>query len=180
MVKVYTKQGDQGKTQIYTDDLHRVDKDSAECHLYGTLDELNSYIGLLIAERPAVDHVLFSTCFDEKLEAIQQQLFKIGFAVSDHAQVESGATEQLESLIDQMGEIIPPQTSFILPGGHKAASVAHVCRTIARRAERNMVTVLKTASVKAEILQYINRLSDYFFVLARFINHLTKHPEVKV
>ena len=172
-MKVYTKTGDKGETQVYADKPLRLSKDDHILECYGTLDELNANIGLLIAKTDAQS-------FTETLTNIQQRLFQIGFAISATSNVTDDDIEALEKQIDAMQEQMPAQTTFILPGGTEAAAQAHVCRTIARRAERRLVTVSEQNDVPASCLAYVNRLSDYCFVLARYLNHQAGVEEHKV
>ncbi|MFA3792060.1 cob(I)yrinic acid a,c-diamide adenosyltransferase [Aliiglaciecola sp. SL4] len=175
-MKIYTKSGDTGKTQIYADKVVRLDKNDEVLECYGTLDELNANIGLLISNSrcPVISEQT------ELLMDIQKNLFQIGFAISANASLTENAVTQLETTIDQLQAKLAPQTHFILPGGHTIASQAHVCRTVARRAERRMVGLLSTYPVPEACLQYLNRLSDYLFVLARAINHHYIIEETKV
>mgnify|MGYP000862036023 FL=1 len=170
-MKIYTKTGDEGFTSLVGGT--RIDKSHVRIEAYGTVDELNSSLGYLLALCPDGAHA-------PQIEAIQQQLFNIGcHLATDIAQgngtdapcLDPSCIVQLETAIDQMQEKLPPQTHFILPGGTPTAAWAHVCRTICRRAERRVVTLSHEAHVSFSALQYLNRLSDYLFVLARFINH---------
>ncbi|MBC3767019.1 cob(I)yrinic acid a,c-diamide adenosyltransferase [Neptunicella marina] len=164
-MKIYTRNGDKGETQIYADKPIRKKKSDIELNCYGTLDELNSHIGLLIANM--TEHRIE---IPARLANIQTALFEIGFGISAQSQLQSSQIKQLEQDIDSFTAALAPQTSFILPGGHICAAQAHICRTIARRAERELVALTEYYQVADIHLQYINRLSDYFFVLARFIN----------
>nr|WP_136249551.1 cob(I)yrinic acid a,c-diamide adenosyltransferase [Ningiella ruwaisensis] len=178
-MKIYTKQGDTGKTQVYTKDILRVDKDDALLECYGTLDELNANLGLnlaLLRQLKSEDASQVAQtagdlpAYASELESIQKHLFSIGFALSDSAQLQDELVEQLELSIDSMQDILAPQTKFILPGGHPLAAQLHVARTIARRAERRLVTLSKVHDVHPIAIRFINRLSDYLFVLARLAN----------
>ncbi len=192
-MKIYTKTGDKGTTQVYTSEVLRLDKNDAVLECYGSIDELNSHIGLLNSlladvqsEQPKPDSQdNVNTVLDEFVSpafmfGIQQTLFSIGFAISDKPQIENNATEALEQAIDAMQSKLPPQTKFILPGGTQVASQAHICRTVTRRAERTIVTVSKQQNVPAICIQYLNRLSDYFFVAARYLNHRVNHADIEV
>ncbi|MCV2885192.1 cob(I)yrinic acid a,c-diamide adenosyltransferase [Aestuariibacter sp. AA17] len=163
-MKIYTKKGDQGETQVYIGDAKRKSKADPILHCYGCLDELNAHIGLLVS-------LLSPSKFDAQLEQIQRNLFQIGFAISATSALTDNDLAMLENQIDVLSDTLPPQTHFILPGGCQQAAQAHVCRTIARRAERELVNLANDHDVPALTLSYINRLSDYFFVLARSLNH---------
>lgn len=171
-MKIYTKTGDEGFTSLVGGT--RIDKSHVRIEAYGTVDELNSSLGYLLALCPDGAHA-------SQIEAIQQQLFNIGchLATSLQASLQPSCHRlpllsaeniaSLEQAIDQMQNQLPPQTQFVLPGGTPLSAWAHVCRTICRRAERSVVALSHTDTVSPVILQYLNRLSDYLFVLARFI-----------
>jgi cob(I)alamin adenosyltransferase len=166
-VKIYTRTGDQGLTSLLSGG--RVAKDDARVEAYGCLDELSSLLGLLRTEPlPAGT--------DQRLELIQRALLDIGAALADREQRhrhDPGAwsSEPLEQWIDEMDQELPPLRAFILPGGSRAAAVAHLARTVCRRAERRTQTVAGLAGgVPEGVLPYLNRLSDAFFTLARWIN----------
>ncbi|MBO4906085.1 MAG: cob(I)yrinic acid a,c-diamide adenosyltransferase [Bacteroidaceae bacterium] len=170
-MKVYTKTGDAGKTSLVGG--QRVSKACERLESYGTIDELNSHIGLLI-----------TYCSDEAdrqfLLDIQAALFVVGgYLATDNSQrevrqgniVTHDMVQSVEHEIDRLQEQLPPLRLFILPGGCRAAAHAHVCRTVCRRAERCMVALAETgALVDEQVNAYVNRLSDYFFVLARKLN----------
>lgn len=169
-MKIYTKGGDKGSTSLVGG--FRVSKTHNRIEAYGTLDELNAQLGLLIALLPIGDTT-------EMLEHIQHMLFTIGCNLAtDLSQnalpIEGEVTEKevalLEKEIDKMQTGLPTQAAFILPGGCKEAALAHVCRTVCRRAERRIITLNDEVAVDPLILQYINRLSDYLFVLSRRLN----------
>ena len=162
-MKIYTKTGDKGHTQIYADTMVRMPKNANVLECYGTLDELNAHLGLLGS------HVV-SLTEKANLEHIQQILFQIGFAISATTKLVDSDITSLEEQIDEMQSKLPPQTSFILPTGCAAATQTHVCRTVARRAERSMVALLDEYPVPDICLRYLNRLSDYLFVFARWQN----------
>ncbi|WP_416308612.1 cob(I)yrinic acid a,c-diamide adenosyltransferase [Neptunicella sp. SCSIO 80796] len=161
-MKIYTKGGDKGETQIYADKPLRLKKSADELECYGTLDELNAHTGMLSA--------LLAEHSPGLLNEIQTALFQIGFAISATSQLSDQDLAKLELAIDNMQASLPAQSSFILPGGSVAASQAHICRTVARRAERCLVRLTEQHQVADLNLSYINRLSDYFYVLARKIN----------
>jgi len=183
-MKIYTKTGDKGTTQVYTSEVLRLDKNDAILDCYGSIDELNSHIGLLSALLGSADasnssnHATSlspSFMFD-----IQKTLFSIGFAISDKPQIDENATQVLEDAIDKLQLELPPQTRFILPGGCQLAAQAHICRTVARRAERAVVAVSQQRNVPTICIQYLNRLSDYFFVAARALNFKTQIADIEV
>ncbi|TDF42044.1 cob(I)yrinic acid a,c-diamide adenosyltransferase [Alteromonadaceae bacterium M269] len=166
-MKVYTKTGDQGETQVYAKQMLRLKKDDPILESYGTLDELNAHTGLLTSLLSQDE----TTDLHEQLTEIQQLLFQIGFAISAETKLNDDHVANLENAIDTMTETLPPQTHFILPGGSQAASQAHVCRTVTRRAERQLIRLSQQHEVPAVCIRYVNRLSDYFFVTARWLNH---------
>jgi cob(I)alamin adenosyltransferase len=183
-MKIYTKTGDKGTTQVYTSEVLRLDKNDAILECYGSIDELNSHIGLLSAllgnanaSSGNNDEINLSPSF---MFDIQKILFSIGFAISDKPQIDENATQVLEDAIDKLQLELPPQTKFILPGGSQLAAQAHICRTVARRAERAIVTVSQQRSVPAICIQYLNRLSDYFFVAARAFNVRAQIADIEV
>ena len=170
-MKIYTKTGDKGHTQVYLQDMQRRRKDDVLLEVYGTLDELNAHIGL--AHSLYQDSVL-------DLPNIQHALFTMGFVLSANAKLTEQHVTAIEAKIDEMTEQLPPQTTFILPGGHTAAAQLHVARTVARRAERHLVHLSQDNDVPPAVLQYINRLSDYLFTAARWVNYQTQTQEVTV
>lgn len=198
--KIYTKTGDKGTTSLIGGT--RVSKDSARLEAYGTADELNSYIGLLRAELEVGADTLPASgtpCklggelnaevneIDQVLKRIQNKLFNLGgFLATDRNVTNTGeATEVseeevaiLEAWIDKIQEELDPVRGFILPGGDRAIAVCHVCRTVARRLERRMVSLFGEElddDPKAKIsLQYVNRMSDFLFVLSKKIAKMRK------
>lgn len=167
-MKIYTKTGDTGQTALFGG--KRLPKDDLRIEAYGTVDELNSHVGLLR------DSGLSSTAQSTLLE-IQDRLFTIGSLLAsdpekDNLQVPQISDEdvqRLESEMDEMNEDLPEMRSFLLPGGHPAVSQCHIVRCVCRRAERRAVSLAAVSPVKPIIIQYLNRLSDYFFVLSRSI-----------
>lgn len=188
-MKIYTKQGDKGKTSIYTKEVLKVDKDDLILECYGSLDELNSYLGLICAQvnstfGPRDSNVM---TINEKhisivniIQKCQQQLFNIGFAISDSDKLQDSSLTLLEEQIDAMQTELAPQNSFILPGGSLISSYAHVARTVARRAERRLVALSKEHAINPLALSYINRLSDYLFVLARYYNKQQSIQDIQI
>jgi cob(I)alamin adenosyltransferase len=164
--KIYTKTGDKGETSLLGG--RRVPKDHLKIEAYGTADELNAFIGLL-RDQPVDAHD------GEVLLRIQDRVFVAESLLARDAGSESiplpGLSEEdillLEREIDRMNEDLPPLGHFILPGGHPAVSLAHVCRCVCRRAERIIISLSGQEPVEEVIIRYFNRLSDYFFVLAR-------------
>ncbi|MCR6106535.1 cob(I)yrinic acid a,c-diamide adenosyltransferase [Salipaludibacillus agaradhaerens] len=166
-MKIYTKQGDEGQTQLVG---KRVKKTHARVEAYGTLDELNSCIGLAVVYATEEKHGDIVA----DLTAIQHELFDLGGDLADVTKTQDWkiglhAPERLESLIDKHWEEAPPIKAFILPGGGKLSAQLHVCRTITRRAERLTVN-LEVDRIPPAALPYLNRLSDYFFAAARAVN----------
>lgn len=168
-MKIYTKTGDTGKTALIGG---RVDKDSARVEAYGTMDELNSFIGKAMTE---LDPSIFADLLAD-LEAIQNELFDGGTDLANvmkerHYKLSEEPVAVLEERIDQLMEEAPPLEKFILPGGSPAAATLHIARTVARRAERQTVTLTKLEEdVPLVVQKYLNRLSDYLFVAARIVN----------
>ena len=171
MSHLYTRTGDKGMTSLVGG--QRVPKTHPRLEAYGTIDELNSHIGLLLSElEEATDKTLLTN--------IQNLLFSIGSMLatdtSEHdirpgRYITETDVEELERAIDAAEEGLPGWRGFILPGGTHAAAQAHVCRTVCRRAERCIHVVATEVEVDAMLLAYVNRLSDYFFALAKKINH---------
>jgi len=184
--KIYTKTGDDGTTGL--GDGTRVAKDSARVAAYGTVDEANSAIGLLLASTLSDDATLHDgTPHDGTHDAIralltqvQHQLFDLGgeLCIPGHAAIFDADIEGLERALDQHNEALPPLKDFILPGGGDAAARCHLARTIVRRAERETVTLARHDAVRPEAIRYLNRLSDLLFVLARVLARASGHGEV--
>lgn len=181
--KLYTKTGDKGMTSLVSG--NRVSKASQRLETYGTVDELNSFIGLLRAEMPSVAGQ------EELLAMIQDRLFTAGaYLATDNTvkmdfEIQSGITpediKRVESEIDKLDAELPKLTHFVIPAGGRATSVAHICRTITRRTERHIYRLLEVdegAEVSSEVRLLFNRLSDYFFVLARALARIEGGKEV--
>lgn len=175
--KIYTKTGDDGTTGLFGG--ARLPKHNIRIEAYGTVDELNSQIGWLISlvEDPALIQFL---------QNIQSRLFTVGSNLaSDPSKemitpdLEEADILLLENAIDQMQTELPELKHFILPGGNEAISAAHVVRTVCRRAERRCVALAYDSAVESIIILYLNRLSDYFFVLARWIGYKAGIEEIK-
>lgn len=167
---IYTRTGDVGTTAIVGG--HRVWKTDVRIEAYGTVDELNAQIGLLCA-------YLLNTSSREFLQKVQGDLFTIGsYLATDTTKnevrpqsiVRKSMIEAIERRIDEIDEKLPKTPLFVLPGGTRSAALCHVCRTVCRRAERCILHLAGEASIEPNVLSYINRLSDYFFVLARKLN----------
>ncbi len=174
-MKIYTKTGDEGKTSLIGGS--RVPKDHIRIHCYGTVDELCSWIGLIADQDINGDH------FDVLAE-IQDRLFTIESllaAESDNdfnlPDVNDSDIEMLENEIDRMNKQLPQLKSFILPGGNTTISYCHIARTVCRRAERLVISLSREYSISTLILKYLNRLSDYLFMLARTIGEESGVPE---
>jgi cob(I)alamin adenosyltransferase len=160
--KIVTRTGDKGTTGLA--DGTRVGKDSMRIHCLGTVDELNSHIGLLLAETLAQD-------IRSALLAIQNDLFDLGGALAyPVAAFTEDKLARLDAAIEHCNAALPPLKEFILPGGTRAASQCHIARTVARRAEREIVELAQQEEAPANALPYLNRLSDLLFVLSRVIN----------
>ena len=169
--KIYTKTGDDGTTGL--GDGTRVAKDSARVAAYGTVDELNSAIGVVLAQEiPAPVR--------ETLTQAQHDLFDLGgeLCIPGMAMVDDADVTRLESMLDAFNETLPPRKDFILPGGGMPAAHCHLARTICRRAEREVITLSRSEDVRGEAIRYLNRLSDLLFVLARVLARESGHGEV--
>ena len=167
-MKIYTKKGDKGKTQLLGGSM--VDKNHIKLECYGAIDELNSFIGNIYDQE-------ISAFQKELLFNIQNQLFNLGSIISfdgkkDKIQLPNITAQNIkmmEMAIDKMEEELPMLKNFILPSGHPTASKCHIARTVCRRAERNLVALSQEEAIDNLHIQYLNRLSDYLFVLARVI-----------
>ncbi len=184
-MKVYTKTGDAGTTALFGGT--RVPKDHARIESYGTVDELNSHIGLIRDQE-------MNTHYKEILIEIQDRLFTVGAILATPAEKEvmkngelrlkklgivESDIELLENEIDAMEEALPPMTHFVLPGGHTTVSYCHIARCVCRRAERLAVHLSHNEPVAPIAIKYLNRLSDYLFVLARKLSHDLNANEVQ-
>lgn len=183
-MKIYTKTGDKGKTSLC--DGSRLPKDDMRIEAYGTLDELNANIGLLIAmlqsDTPE-KNLVHDNKLTERLEEIQAELFVIGTELAyTECKVKTIVStkemiKKIEVDIDLMASQLPTHHHFILPGGTLSAAQSHVCRTVCRRAERRIVTLSQMTTYPAEILEFVNRLSDYLFILSRYLNNNSEKGE---
>ena len=169
--KIYTRTGDDGTTGL--GDGSRVAKDSARVIAYGTVDEANSCIGLLLAGSVPDD-------VRDLLVRIQHQLFDLGgeLCIPGHAAIHDADVDALEDRLDHYNDDLPALKDFILPGGGEAAARCHVARTVVRRAERDTVTLSRHDAVRPQAIRYLNRLSDLLFVLARVLARADGHGEV--
>ena len=171
LTRIYTKTGDKGLTGLGGG--RRVSKDSARVAAYGTVDELNSTIGVALA-------LGLTDRLTSELATIQNELFDLGSDLcwpdDDERRgaiptVQPHHVERLERLIDELNAVVGPLTNFLLPGGSPGAAQLHVARTVCRRAEREVVPLARDESIGEHVLTYINRLSDALFVMARYENH---------
>ena len=169
-MKIYTKKGDGGNTSLIGGT--RVPKDHIRIEAYGTIDELNSYIGLLRDQN-------ISEKTKEVLLETQDRLFTIGSLLAADPEkskmvlppLQESDIHFLEEEIDRMDEVLPPMKSFVLPGGHSTVSYCHIARCVCRRAERNTIHLQRENPIDILIIPYLNRLSDYLFVLSRMLAH---------
>ena len=169
--KIYTRTGDDGSTGL--GDGSRIAKDSLRVEAYGTVDEANSCIGLVLAgDMPEDIRTL--------LTAVQHQLFDLGgeLCIPGHAAIDDEDVERLEQHLDRYNDDLPPLKDFILPGGGEAAARCHVARTVVRRAERETVALSRVEAVRPQAIRYLNRLSDLLFVLSRVLARASGHGEV--
>ena len=175
-MKIYTKSGDKGETSLVSG--RRVSKNHELIEAYGTVDELNTFVGDLmnVIRDERVLHVL--TLIQNKLFNIGSILAKDKAEFKDYPSLNEDDIKKLESEIDHMNESLEKMSTFILPGGSMSISKSHICRTVCRRAERR-VTIITDSDEFGLIIQYLNRLSDYFFVLARYMHKLEQIEEVK-
>ncbi len=170
--KIYTRTGDDGTTGL--GDGTRVAKDSLRVNAYGTVDEANSCIGLMLASDEMLDDIR------DLLVKVQHQLFDLGgeLCIPGHAAIFDADIDALEASLDHYNDDLPPLKDFILPGGGEAAARCHVARTVVRRAERETVSLSREETVRPQAVYYLNRLSDLLFVLARVLARSSGHGEV--
>ncbi len=168
-MKIYTKQGDAGETGLYGG--MRVSKDDLRVKVYGTLDELNAVLGVVLTEATLAEGIRI------KLIRIQNELFTLGSELATPREkkvaiqtLSEAEVTRLEHEIDEMEKNLSPLKNFILPGGCLSSAHLHFARSVSRRAERELITLHHDQPVRALVLQYVNRLSDYLFVIARFAN----------
>jgi cob(I)alamin adenosyltransferase len=178
--KLYTRGGDRGETSLFGGG--RVPKDHLRVDAYGQLDELSAALGLLIVALPA-------DALRDQLQQVQNELFDLGAELATPPEsrleyklppgVEESDWRRLEALLDEYDAQVPPLRSFVLPGGHEMAARAHLARTVCRRAERAVVRLAHEEEVRGDVLTYLNRLSDFLFVVARVLNVRAGVPEVE-
>ncbi len=175
-MKIYTKKGDTGTTSLIGGT--RVPKNHIKIEAYGTIDELNSWLGVL-------KDCSNRNYYKNFIEDIQNQLFNIGSLLAEDKEnskmklpdINEVVIQNMENNIDQLDSILPPLKNFVLPGGNIHNSYAHVARCVCRRAERNVVELSQLEEVNPLILKFLNRLSDWLFVYARFISYANNSPE---
>lgn len=176
---IYTRSGDAGDTYLFGG--KRVRKSDTRLHAYGSIDELNAVLGIARAEESIIKPV------SEHLERIQSLLFIVGADLATPSDAKSSVpritqeqTQEMETWIDMLDETLPPLKNFILPAGSHPAAVLHHARTITRRAERWMTELSENEKINEELLKFVNRLSDYLFVAARFVNKAHGEKEAPV
>jgi len=169
-MKIYTKTGDAGETALFGG--QRVAKDALRIEAYGTVDELNACLGLAVRHCASPD-------LKSRLQRVQGELFQVGADLATPLDAKTSTitrldelpAQRLEAEIDEWEALLPPLTSFILPGGSQPGAELHIARTICRRAERRVVSLARAESINEKTIIYLNRLSDWLFVLARMVNH---------
>jgi cob(I)alamin adenosyltransferase len=169
--KIATRTGDDGSTGL--GDGSRTGKDSARIHALGEVDELNSFVGLLLCEDMPAD-------LRDELVGIQHDLFDLGgeLCIPGYQMIKEEHVLRLDTMLEKYNADLPVLKEFILPAGSRAASTAHLCRTVCRRAERAIVALSKAEEIHAHPRQYVNRLSDLMFVLARVLNRFAGGSDV--
>lgn len=177
--RIYTRGGDSGETSLVGG--QRLAKDALRIECYGTVDELNAFLGLacLSAETDVAELAVM-------LKRVQNELFNLGSILATRSEdihpkqprVTTAEIAQLETEIDFANESLAPLRSFVLPGGSRLSAELHVCRTVCRRAERLTVALAREETIPPEAIQYLNRLSDALFVWSRWVNHVLSAPEV--
>jgi cob(I)alamin adenosyltransferase len=178
--RVYTRQGDQGQTALAGG--QKVEKDCRRIEAYGTVDELNAFVGAARATAASEPNLSRLAAI---LLRVQHELFNLGSILATlpedvhpkQARITDAEVAQLETEMDAMNEPLPPLRSFVLPGGSRLNADLHVCRTVCRRAERALVTLARDEPVPPEAIRYLNRLSDAFFVWSRWASHVAGVPE---
>jgi cob(I)alamin adenosyltransferase len=178
---IYTKTGDDGTTSLANNE--RINKTTPRIEALGTVDEVNAHLGLAVS---LLQQASGFPDLNKQLLRIQNELFNLGAELAmlvTEEQPESPCItneniSQLEKEIDQRHQVLKPLTSFILPGGSQAAAQLHVCRTVARRAERRLVHLAEQETIRPVSQQYLNRLSDWLFVMARWVLHQQQQTEV--
>lgn len=177
-MKIYTGFGDEGNTALFGGQV--VKKNNIRIEIYGIMDELNSIIGLLRTKNK-------DQSIDNILQTIQEEIFVISSEIATpdekrQKKLKNRISEQnyqnIEKIIDELSDKLDPLKNFILPGGSESAAIAHLARTVCRRAERNLAELVFENLTRKEIIIYLNRLSDMFFVMARYLNKLNNVPDV--
>ena len=178
--KLYTRLGDRGETSLFGGG--RVPKDHLRVDAYGQLDELSAALGLLIVALPA-------DALRHQLQQVQNELFDLGAELATPPEsrlqyklppgVEESDWRRLEKLLDEYDAQVPPLRAFVLPGGHETAAREHLARTVCRRAERAVVRLAHEEEVRDDVITYLNRLSDFLFVVARLLNVRAGVPEIE-
>ncbi len=183
--RVYTRRGDAGETSLAGG--QRLRKDDIRIEAYGTVDELNAFVGIARESARELSIAIPALAeLAEILRRVQHELFNAGSVLatlpadmhSRQARITAAEPVQLEREIDRMNESLPPLRSFVLPGGCRLNAELHVCRTVCRRAERSCVTLAGSGESAPDVLRYLNRLSDAFFVWSRWVNHQLGVPEI--
>lgn len=183
-IKIYTKSGDEGETSLFSG--QRVSKNDPFIEALGSVDECNAALGIALTfmHEPALKKV------KDQLKIIQSTLFDLGASLAtprtrsseskiEKTRFDNEGTAFLENWIDEMEEELPELHTFILPGGHTAGAYLHLARCICRRAERSITPLVRNGEVSKNVMEYMNRLSDYLFVTSRFVNHLYNQPETQ-
>jgi len=178
---IYTRTGDRGKTSLFSG--KRVYKNDPRVETYGTIDELNSVIGIAIAHIKAKNKRKGGAILKKALLEVQSDLFYIGAYLADLPDSVNDVDltvriEEMEKIIDKFLSVLPPITNFMLPGGTALASFLHQGRAVARRSERLLVRMAKKEKVDDRVRRYVNRLSDLLYAAARYANYLEKHKEI--
>ncbi len=176
-MKIYTKTGDAGDTALFGG--QRLPKDDSRIEAYGTVDELNAHLGLIVRHCDSPD-------LKSRLLRVQGELLQVGADLATPldaktsyiTRLEAAPIARLEAEIDEWDAILPPLTNFILPGGSQPGAELHIARTICRRAERRAVSLARAEVITPNVIIYLNRLSDWLFVLARLVNHRQNVPEI--
>lgn len=175
--KIYTKKGDAGTTSIVGG--FPIQKSDIRLEAYGTVDELNSFLGYLITWIDDIPE-------KQQLQWIQDRMFTIGTCLatdrsrselSQQQMIQPADIERIEAEIDRMDAQLPPLKTFVMPGGCRAAAVSHLCRTVCRRMERRVIALSEIAPVDILLTAFVNRLSDYLFVLSRYLNSKNQTEE---
>jgi len=174
-MKIYTKTGDEGKTSLFNGE--RRSKDDIRIEAYGSVDELNTFIGLLSSK-------IREQSLQSFLIEIQKNLFDLGSMLANPNQDSKAVLKEedikvLEDEMDNMNVKLPELRSFVLPGSNELSSLSHVCRTVCRRAERRTISLAKEAEIDPKTIKYLNRLSDYFFVLSRKLVYDQGNTEIQ-